>query len=92
MKPSALIEVHVGKSPSETFVTTPVFWNCECNKGYIHPASETECYACMAQRDDSPDSRIDEINRHSDELPFELVALVNAVMETVHPETAPIPF
>ena len=92
MKPSALIEVHVGKTPSETFVTSPVFWNCECNEGYIHPASERVCYACMAQRDESPDSRIDEINRHSDELPFELVALVNAVMETVHPETASIPF
>ena len=92
MKLSILIDVHVGETPATTFATTPIFWNCACYEGYIRPASEAECYACLAKRDQSPDSRVDEIRRHSDELPFELVALVNAAAETIDLEIACIPF
>lgn len=87
-----LIEVHVGKLPSKTFATSQLFWDCECDEHYIHPASEAECYACMARRDESPDSRVDEIQRYSDELPLELVALVNAAAESIDLGIADIPF
>lgn len=91
-KLSNLIEVHVGKPPSKTFATSQLFWDCECDEHYIHPASEAECYACMARRDESPDSRVDEIQRYSDELPLELVALVNAAAESIDLGIADIPF
>jgi len=80
-KSTRLIESHAGKTPAERFLTTPLFWDCECQAGYIHPAVEAECSVCEAQRDESPDSRVDEINRHRDELPLGLVALVNLLME-----------
>lgn len=89
---SILIDVHVGKTPAQTFATTPIFWDCECYEDYIHPASEAECFACMATRDESPDSRVDEIQRHGNELPSELVALVNAAVEAIDLDIVSIPF
>ncbi len=48
--------------------TTPEFWDCECDDApggkpgsYIHPASEPTCAKCGSHKDESPDSRVDEV-------------------------------
>lgn len=41
--------------------TTPEYWDCECEQGYIHPKSESKCAACEALQEHQPDSIIREI-------------------------------
>ena len=41
--------------------TTSLYWDCECEKGYIHPKAESNCYLCGCQSDDQPDSRVEEV-------------------------------
>ena len=41
--------------------TTDKFWDCECERRYIHPASDEICPHCKAERTNRPDSRISEI-------------------------------
>ena len=41
--------------------TTPLFWDCECAEGYIHPASQAVCEHCHAQREEQPDARVSEL-------------------------------
>ncbi len=44
------------------FHTTALFWDCECMGGcFVHPFTETRCDTCGAEREESPDSRIEEI-------------------------------
>ena len=45
--------------------TDPTFWDCECKERYINPKTLIYCPRCKAYRDDSPDSRINEINQNS---------------------------
>ena len=45
-----------------TIETTPDYWNCECDKDYIHPRHQQVCPKCGAHSDDSPNSRVDEVN------------------------------
>jgi hypothetical protein len=40
---------------------TAHFWDCECESHYIHPASALACPLCGATRDESPDSRVVEV-------------------------------
>ena len=42
-------------------VTTPFFWDCECETGYMHPATEDKCIFCDATRENSPDSHLNEV-------------------------------
>jgi hypothetical protein len=41
--------------------TTPLFWDCECKENYIHNCNDAVCNNCGCKRDDSPDSRPNEI-------------------------------
>ena len=41
--------------------TTEDFWDCECPSKYIHPKWVRLCSDCGATPDDSPDSRINEV-------------------------------
>ena len=43
------------------FMTSHLYWDCQCNSNYIHPHSHLRCHACNALRDESPDARINEI-------------------------------
>jgi hypothetical protein len=40
----------------------PNFWDCECEKNYIHPKTQKECAICGAKSEDMPDSRQNEID------------------------------
>ena len=44
-----------------TVLTTPEYWDCECDKDYIHHAHELFCQRCGAFKDDQPDARVDEV-------------------------------
>ncbi|GAB4404199.1 MAG: hypothetical protein OHK003_32160 [Anaerolineales bacterium] len=50
-----LIEIH------GDIRTTPLFWDCECDERYIHPAGEDVCPRCEARREDQPNSRANEV-------------------------------
>lgn len=47
---------------------TAAFWDCECEKQYIHPWHVEACPRCKAQRADQPPARIDEVLAHAAEL------------------------
>ena len=42
-------------------VLTSEYWDCECEKNYIHAHSEKKCCICGAFRSDQPLSRINEV-------------------------------
>lgn len=44
-----------------TIETTEKYWDCECDKSYIKPASMNYCGKCDTYREDQPDSRIREV-------------------------------
>jgi hypothetical protein len=50
-----------GLSPWGTEVTTPEYWDCECEENYIHPKSQKKCHICNTFSKDQPDSRISEV-------------------------------
>ena len=76
-----LIEAH------GEFFTTPLFWDCNCEEEYIHPATQEVCLACNTHREDGPDARVNEIFRHAYEfhLPPILVNTLAAAAEVVAP-------
>lgn len=37
------------------------FWDCECQRDYIHPATEASCPCCQAAFVESPPAREDEV-------------------------------
>ncbi len=78
---TVLIEDHGG------FYITPLFWDCECEEGYIHPASQEACPACNTRREDGPDARLDEVfrNAYTFGLPPALVDTAAAAAEAVDP-------
>ncbi len=81
---------NVGRA--DAFYTTPLFWDCECEQGYIHSCTEETCAICKATREESPDSRIDEIFRHAQELNDKLVGALEFVCWEVQPDLVQIPF
>ena len=44
--------------------TTTKFWNCNCEHDFFRHECETYCYVCDAEREDNPDSRVDEIEQY----------------------------
>lgn len=53
------------------FITTSLYWDCECpQRPFQRPASQESCPDCETFRDEQPDSRIGE-------LPAEIAAAVN---------------
>ena len=57
-----LIEAQKHCVISDNCATDPNYWDCECKERYIHPKTLIYCPRCKAYRDDSPDSRVIEIN------------------------------
>ena len=50
------------QNPMRTiFMTTTLFWDCECWNNYIRPADMPMCENCGQLREESPNSRINEI-------------------------------
>ena len=48
---------------TETTLTTEYFWDCECEKNYIHPKTEEMCGKCGYHHHEMPDSRTVEVIR-----------------------------
>ena len=85
-----LIERHdLGR---DTFYTTPLFWDCECEDDFIHSVSENDCLRCGSQREHQPDARVDEVLRYATGLPLDLVQIVENLAEQFAPELTAIPF
>lgn len=40
---------------------TDEYWDCECEKDYIHLHSEESCPVCKALQEDQPNSRVSEV-------------------------------
>ena len=72
------------------FHTTILFWDCDCEAGYIHPLTEDGCPICHAKRESQPPSRVNEIMRQSSTLPHALVQVIYEMLAFVGEE--PIPF
>ena len=43
-------------------MTNDEYWDCECEEAYIHSNDAFECAKCGALRDESPDSKQDEVD------------------------------
>lgn len=41
--------------------TTEKYWDCECEKDFIHPKTQAVCPVCGEAAEDQPDSRINEV-------------------------------
>lgn len=56
-----IVPRYSGKDVTDDCMTTPAFWDCECEENYIHPRNISRCGRCGAKRDDQPDARLDEV-------------------------------
>lgn len=52
---------------TESILTTPDYWDCECDERYIHFHQAESCPRCGAHRDSQPDSRVLEVLKHGPE-------------------------
>ena len=84
-----LVEKH--NLSGDVFYTTPLFWDCECERDYIHPCTEPLCPICKVERDDAPNARVDEVFR-SGGLDTRLLAALEALCEEVCPDLMSVPF
>ena len=55
---------------TQFFMTTMLFWDCECREDYIHPRDMLMCEKCGYFKDECPDSRINEIRAAGIHLPW----------------------
>ena len=80
----ALVEQHnLGR---DIFFTTPLFWDCECEREYIHSCTEQVCLVCKAEHEDAPDALVDEVFKCSTDLDRRLVDALTAICEVVCPD------
>jgi len=56
MEPGEYLETFRGE-----IVVTSLFWDCECDKDFIHSKRHEACPICGAVREDQPDSRANEV-------------------------------
>ena len=63
------------------FITTTLYWDCECPKNYIRPAGMLMCENCGAHREDQPDSRINEARRHGIHLDWAAPPIAQTLQE-----------
>ena len=42
-------------------ITTPDYWDCECENNYIHPRKHDECKVCGSIEEEQPESRLSEV-------------------------------
>lgn len=40
---------------------TDEYWDCECEKDFIHSRVDDFCIFCKVEREDQPDSRVSEV-------------------------------
>ena len=86
----SLIEAHnIGR---DTFYTTSLFWDCDCEEEYIQPAFMDECILCGSSREDQPDARVDEVLKYQTHLPNDLVQVVEVLADKICPHLNAIPF
>ncbi len=52
-------------SQDQAIITTPLFWDCECDDRYIHPRTQSSCALCGASIIDAPDARVNEVIKYS---------------------------
>ena len=52
------------------FITTNLYWDCECDTDYHRPRNMDLCEYCGTCREDAPDSRINELEMHGIRLDF----------------------
>ena len=43
---------------------TDEYWDCECEKDFIHLRSQESCLICKAEQEDQPDSRVLEVLKY----------------------------
>lgn len=59
------IENHIHEQGSQqcpnSIQTTEKYWDCECEKDYIHPKTQDKCTICGALAEEQPDSRVNEV-------------------------------
>ena len=55
---------------SNYFMTSHLYWDCDCPQNYIRPRSMNMCEDCGALKDDSPDSRLSEIRAAGIHIPW----------------------
>jgi len=85
-----LIEQHnIGR---DKFYTTPLFWDCECERNFIHACVEDVCLVCEVAQTESPNARVDEVLLYSSELNRNLVAALEMICDRVCPDLVSIPF
>lgn len=46
--------------------TTEDYWDCDCERNFIHPKSCKSCPVCGAEKDEHPDSRVNEVKAGED--------------------------
>jgi len=57
------LEMKKRTSRQDSCDTHPDYWDCECEKCYIHHKNVDKCTSCGAQAKDQPDSRLEEVER-----------------------------
>ena len=86
----ALIEQHnIGR---DTFYTTPLFWDCECEESYIHSCLDEDCPVCEVTQEESPDVCVDEVFGCFSDLNSKLIAVLELLCDRVCPDLVSIPF
>jgi hypothetical protein len=66
----------------QTLLTTPDYWDCECDENYIHFHQAERCPRCGAERDSQPDARVFELLKHAPE---------NAAWKFIGPDGITVP-
>ena len=80
-----LVEPHnLGRE--DAFYTTILFWDCECERDYIHPCTEATCLVCKAEREDSSNARVAELFKYQSNLDHRLMDALTVYCESYHPE------
>lgn len=45
--------------------TTDEYWDCDCDKQYIHKSSDNFCGTCGFSKEDGADSRVNELKEEN---------------------------
>lgn len=56
-----LIDHLIGRVILHKISTTSEYWDCECEKDYIHHHSRLHCSMCLKYSHEQPDSRLVEV-------------------------------
>ena len=77
--------------PLGGFYTTSLFWECSCERSYIHPHTQLECPTCSDHSDQAPPARLSEVMRYALEwqLDQEMIQRIVAAFPYEDPEIEP---